>query len=399
MNTLLKHWKEAATVVLAAGTRKHTLSESVSKAHSADPLALPLLPNIQRDATAWARPEVAAFDYAVLLLQRSGNSKFMPNAHVFPGGQIDPSDFSSDWIEVFWPFGQPPDFNLGTVQQTTGRSPIYATDRKKLGSPVPGEIGFRICAIRETFEESGVLLVRSNYEHPGGQGIPQLPEYEWKELEVWRARVQKNPVNFLAMCRELSCIPDIWALKEWNNWLTPTGLGQSRRYDTAFFICCVQEIPFTTQDKKETVLYNWLTPHEALERFTPDGIWLPPPQYYELSRLCHFPSLQGLHEFSRERELEGCECWLPVRLAASDGFIQLLPGDELYPNDPHWMGEKNLNLSSTKSAEELCRDATRLHRIKYRSLYDFTLQVNIEPKYKHIHPLIKSNPRNMSSNL
>jgi len=73
-------------------------------------------------------------------------------------------------------------------------------------------------------------------------------------------------------------------------------------------------------------LIQWSSPPEAIERFKSQEIWLAPPQFYELCRLCNFSSLNDLHKFSSDRALEGCERWLPVTLTAADGFIQLLPG-------------------------------------------------------------------------
>jgi len=59
------------------------------------------------------------------------------------------------------------------------------------------------------------------------------------------------------MCRELQCLPNIWALHEWGNWLTPIGVyGKQRRYDTAFYICCLDEIPYTLHDEKEIVHFK-----------------------------------------------------------------------------------------------------------------------------------------------
>lgn len=75
-----------------------------------------------------------------------------------------------------------------------------------------------------------------------------------------------------------------------------------------------------------TLLLQWSSPPEAIELFKSQEISLAPPQFYELCRLCNFSSLHELHKFSSDRALEGCECWMPIMLTASDGLIQLLPG-------------------------------------------------------------------------
>ncbi|XP_067345730.1 nucleoside diphosphate-linked moiety X motif 19 isoform X2 [Channa argus] len=244
MNTALKHWKEAATLILAAGHR-----------FGADTLS------------ARTPPRSSRFDYDVLLLKRSGKSGFMPNAYVFPGGVVDSSDFSSEWLDVFKSSRDSPSFGLKTVKQPAEtRPPIFATDRQKLGSPIPGEVAFRICALRETFEESGVLLCVSTVEgkrllesiEDRGDPGPHCNANSLcsSELTKWRALVNQNPSNFIRMCRELQVLPNIWALHEWSNWLTPRGRYGVNRFDTAFFICCLQDVPHTLQDEREIVHFQ-----------------------------------------------------------------------------------------------------------------------------------------------
>uniref|UniRef100_K7G2E0 Nudix hydrolase 19 n=1 Tax=Pelodiscus sinensis TaxID=13735 RepID=K7G2E0_PELSI len=202
--------------------------------------------------------------------------------------------------------------------------------------------------------------------------------------------MQRDPACFLQLCRDLRCVPNIWALHEWGNWLTPVlraGRG-GRRYDTAFYLCCLEERPLhTSQDEQEVTGFQWSTPPEAIELFKSQEIWFAPPQFYELSRLCNFSSLCDLHRFGSDRALEGCERWMPVTLTASDGYIDLLPGDELYPEDPDYTGEKKLFLSTDKKVEELMKEDTRLHRIVIQNFHSLIVHINIKPKYKHISPL------------
>lgn len=265
MNTTLKHWKEAATVILAAGTK---YKRSVESLWRETPAFGSSLPNQNL-------PPKPSFDYEVLLLKRSGKSGFMPNAYVFPGGLVDPSDFSSEWLEDFKAFRHLPQFGLQTVKQPQElRPPMFATDRKQFGSLIPVDVAFRICAVRETFEESGVLLVvpreeastRNTHEHGGGNDRSDVTRSaltalsdRWDKslIDKWRSLVLENSSNFIRMCRELECLPNIWALYEWGNWLTPVGGSlKQRRYDTAFYICCLKDIPDTLQDQKEIELYK-----------------------------------------------------------------------------------------------------------------------------------------------
>ncbi|NWW92778.1 NUD19 protein, partial [Rhynochetos jubatus] len=133
---------------------------------------------------------------------------------------------------------------------------------------------------------------------------------------------------------------------------------------------------------------QWSSPLEAIEQLKSQEIWVPPPQFYELCRLCNFSSLRELHQFSSARALEGCERWLPVMLTASDGYVQLLPGDELYPDDPDYTGEKNEMMSTDKKVEDLMKEGSVFHRIVIKTLNNLAVYVNIQAKYKHINPLM-----------
>ncbi|XP_015270307.1 PREDICTED: nucleoside diphosphate-linked moiety X motif 19 [Gekko japonicus] len=299
MNSRLRHWREAATVLLTAG--------GVGPGPAA-----PGVGTGARRRPGSSSSSSPSFDYHVLLLRRSPRSAFMPSAHVFPGG-------------------------------------------------VPGP-------------------------------LPPAPE-----LAEWRLRVQRQPACFLQLCRHLRCVPNIWALHEWSNWLTPVGRG--RRYDTAFYLCCLgQGPPPASHDQVEVTACQWTEPPEAIELVKSQDIWIPPPQFYELCRLCNFPSLHDLHRFGFERAAEGCERWMCVLLTASDGYMQLLPGDELYPEDPDFTGERKPALSTNKKIEDVLKEATRLHRIVIRDLNNVTVHVNIPPKYKHINPLPLNSKMGNTSN-
>ncbi|KAM9288678.1 acyl-coenzyme A diphosphatase NUDT19 [Morus bassanus] len=366
MNSRLRHWREAATLLLAAGT-------------PARPPRSPLGP----------------FDYEVLLLQRSARSGFVPGSHVFPGGLVEAADFAAEWLALL---PAAPQCGLGAVRPPPlggSRAPLFATDRRPLGSPLPGEVAFRICAIRETFEEAGILLLAPGRGPAAGGGpAPPLPAERLPpaaELSEWRRRVQEDPACFLQLCRHLGCVPDIWALQEWSNWLTPVGRAGrgGRRYDTAFYLCCLEtRPPRTSQDNREVTAFLWSSPPEAIERFKSQEIWFAPPQFYELCRLCNFSSLCELHKFSSDRALEGCERWMPVMLTASDGYIQLLPGDELYPEDPDYTGENKIIMSTDKKVEDLMKEGSVFHRIVIKNIYNLAVYVNIQAKYKHMNPLM-----------
>lgn len=98
------------------------------------------------------------FDYQTLMLKRSSRSKFMPNAYVFPGGVLAASDSSVDWVELFHSRGYCEDDLEALVLKDVDRP--FLMSKAEVEEGVARDLALRLTAIRETFEESGVLLYR-----------------------------------------------------------------------------------------------------------------------------------------------------------------------------------------------------------------------------------------------
>lgn len=202
-------------------------------------------------AAGWSHGSPAGF--RLLLLQRAQNQRFMPGAHVFPGGVLDAADSSPDWVSLFAPRHTPPRFGLGPEPPRQPSFPgLFHGDAD--GAALPDDVALRICAIRETFEEAGVLLLRPRDSARASQE-PSIARSPPSGLADWRSRVRSDPRCFLQLCAHLDCTPDIWALHDWGGWLTPYGRS-SRRFDTTFLLCCLRETPRVEPDLAEVVGYK-----------------------------------------------------------------------------------------------------------------------------------------------
>lgn len=216
----MRHWKDAATLLLAAK-----------------------LPKAQH-----------GFNYKILMMKRSSKSKFMANAVVFPGGICDEADFSRDWESLLFKYDKQTNKLLGDMQ----RPPMFSNSEY---SGIHPELGYRISAIRETFEESGIPLFKTSCDNtlkPDEGPNDIFQRFGKNELSSWRKRVDEDGTNLFKMCVELQLVPDIWSLKTWSNWLTPTHMqslhGKSpRRYDTVFYMCCLPYTPEHLHDDRELV--------------------------------------------------------------------------------------------------------------------------------------------------
>lgn len=159
----------------------------------------------------------------------------MPGSYVFPGGVTEPSDADLKWNKLFSGFGFDSNSFTALFPKSIARPPIFKARRNEL----PREISLRITAIRETFEESGVLMCRRAAE----KGTLT----EWAECMVvddmknWQGKIHNDATQFYKMCEEVQCYPDIWALHEWSNWLTPTKFPN--RFNTIFYMACTEVQP------------------------------------------------------------------------------------------------------------------------------------------------------------
>ena len=243
-----------------------------------------------------------------LLLERNAGGSFS-KSRVFPGGVVDPSDVSLIWNDHFKSLSSSVD---AVILPESAKRPPILTQR---GGELRREVSLRITAIRETFEESGILL--ANPKKNVTAAIHELP--------LWRTRIMKDGRLFLEMCRELNICPDVAALKLWSNWLTPIDIP-GKRFDTLFFVAEGDEAIQIDVHKSEMQNAVWISPLDAIVGLAAGSVKLAPPQMYELTRLLRFENAQELINFADARQKHGVEFTFPVRIKCSDGIVSIFPG-------------------------------------------------------------------------
>jgi len=154
----------------------------------------------------------------VLLTERPATMAFGPRLHVFPGGALDPADADPALLARLRPsrIGDPARLH---------------------GAP------FAVAAIREAWEEAGVLLA-------SGPGLPSMPA---------PADAAGSSFRDLVLERELELRGD-W-LAPLSRWVTPPVVP--RRYDARFFVAWLPDDAAPAFDPREVVGHDWMTPVAA----------------------------------------------------------------------------------------------------------------------------------------
>ncbi len=192
------------------------------------------------------------------MVERSRTGRVMPGNWVYPGGNVDSSDGDPQWLTLFQDI-----LNIDISQDKrfllhdTAHHPQIYLDDDNEDNRLPKQISLRITAIREAFEEAGVLLCRPRGKLPLDND--ELLHHSWKALEdkkhlqSWQKRVRKKGSEFLELCRSLNCVPDLWALHPWSNWLTPTVFKPRQRFDTMIYITLLPKMARVVIDGSEAV--------------------------------------------------------------------------------------------------------------------------------------------------
>ena len=180
---------------------------------------VPILPA----ATILLVRDAPAFE--VLMVKRHHQIDFASGALVFPGGKTHAGDHDPDWEfrTLAW------------------------------GEALPNKRPLRIAAIREAYEEAGILLAR----HPNGAPFNA-------DDRAARARddIAQDRRSFLDLIRELDVSLDLGALSVFAHWITPP--LTPKRFDTWFYVAAAPPDQLAVCDGWETVDAEWIAPKEAL---------------------------------------------------------------------------------------------------------------------------------------
>ncbi|QFY13923.1 NUDIX hydrolase [Nonomuraea phyllanthi] len=206
----------------------------------------------------------------VYLLRRKSTMAFAAGAYVFPGGSVDVRDTDQ---AVAW----------------AGPSPAEWGAVFKAGEEVAR--GLVCAAVRETFEESGVLLAG-----PGPDSV--VADTTGDDWEADRLALIDRSLAFADFLARRGLVLRSDLLKPWAHWITPE--IEHRRFDTRFFAAVLPAGQRTRDVGGEADQVVWKRPAEAIELARRGEIFLMPPTYRTLSELSAHDSVAGILAERRE---------------------------------------------------------------------------------------------------
>jgi 8-oxo-dGTP pyrophosphatase MutT (NUDIX family) len=207
----------------------------------------------------------------VYLLKRKATMAFAAGAYVFPGGSVDPRDTDhavgwagpspAEWGEVF------------RADERTARGLVCA-------------------AVRETFEESGVLLAGTSQETV----VADTTGDDW---EADRLALIARTLSFAEFLDRRGLVLRSDLLKAWAHWITPE--IETRRFDTRFFVAALPAGQRTRDVDGEADVVAWMTPETALARGRAGEIMLMPPTFHTLTEIAAFERID--HVFANDQTI------------------------------------------------------------------------------------------------
>jgi 8-oxo-dGTP pyrophosphatase MutT (NUDIX family) len=179
--------------------------------------------------------ELAGGGIEVFMVRRHVRSEFVPDAFVFPGGSVNQGDMDAE--------------------RAPGLCSPVPEGPTALGS------GFRVAALRECFEEAGVLLARR------GETTLTIPPEDVARFAGYRDGLygqngQTETMASIAQREGLTLATG--ELLHWAHWITPEALP--KRFDTHFFLAPMPSGQEAAHDRLETTAGVWTTPENALAR-------------------------------------------------------------------------------------------------------------------------------------
>ena len=236
--------------------------------------------NVFKDAATviLIRPSKSG-DWVIFLARRHQKQTFMAGAYVFPGGQLEETD------------------NDPQLENYIKTADVFDPCRLLQDSSLPREkaLGFFIAAIRETFEEAGILLGGKTT----GNFVSFHDEKVLKRFNDYRRELNSSQITLAEIARKenIFLFPD--TLIPYSHWITPE--FEKKRFNTRFFLAKLPPGQTPLADAMELTESLWVTPQKALEMHRQKEIILMPPTLKTIEELSAFRNIDELFSAAKTK--------------------------------------------------------------------------------------------------
>ena len=270
--------------------------------HSQQPLDLSAVP--LRPASTVMLLRDSEHDMEVFMMQRTTTAAFASGMYVFPGGRVDDVDGASELDDL-----------------CEGLTDAEASDLLRVPS---GGLAYWVAAIRESFEEAGVLLARDER----GDFVRLNDPDSQPRFAAARHAVHDGALSLAEFCRQEGLRLAVDTISYVSHWVTP--VGEKRRFDTRFFVAVAPPAQDLMHDDKETIASLWVTPTDALGRAERGELAMIPPTVANLQFLAPHHSTSAA--VAAAQTIGVPTPIVPKLRYGSDGRVV----EVLFPDDPDY---------------------------------------------------------------
>ena len=249
-----------------------------------------------RDSASVVLIRQGADGVEAFLIRRVPQMAFAPGFTVFPGGSVDPDDWAC-------------------LQESAGAPPCPDRWQARFQDAPERVAALGRAAVRELFEECGVLLAHDASALDGGRALAA------------RGRIAAKELTFGGFLDQEGLSADTGLLRPLAHWITPA--EEPRRFDTRFFLAVLPDGQAADGHTTESAQSVWRRPLEALDPASAQPCLLLPPTWSLLRWLASHETVAGVIA-----ELDSCEepipAVMPVRDTAGGGRKWSFPGADEY---------------------------------------------------------------------
>ncbi len=253
-------------------------------------------------------PDTSTRDIEVLMVRRNQRCSFVPGFYVFPGGVVDHEDFENG-IERFIR-------GVDRVSASHLLNDIKSADKS---------LATWVAAIRETFEEVGILFAQKKDSTP----VTIRTGEERRRFCNHRQSLIENKMFFSQVLEAEELFLSLNQLHYFSHWITPEFLPL--RYDVRFFVAEMPPDQDVMHDGVELTGHVWIRPSEALRQYEQGVLDMVLPQIMTLEDLKHFKTVAEVIDSARKRHISATLTKIQ-RIGGKD--VEVMPDGSVFESRP-----------------------------------------------------------------